>query len=70
MLSNVDPFDRHAEPDGQAWYSVETSQAFHEIKLPARERLMTAEQRQAYRALLDLSERYGTHVCQSPYRRR
>ena len=48
--------------DHQAWYSVETSQAFHEIKLPVEERLMTAEQRRAYRALLDLSEQYGTHV--------
>ena len=56
--------------DHHTWYSVETSQAFHEIKLPVEERLMTAEQRRAYRALLVLSEQYGTHVRQSPYRNR
>jgi hypothetical protein len=31
---------------------------------------LTAEQRRAYRALLDLSEQYGTHIRQSPYRNR
>jgi len=56
--------------DHQAWYSIETSQAFHEIKLPADEQLMTVEQRRAYRALLDLSEQYGTRVRQSPHRNR
>ena len=56
--------------DHHAWYSVETSQAFHEIKLPVEERLMTAEQQRAYRALLDLSEQYGTHIRQSPHRNR
>ena len=56
--------------DHHAWYSIETSQAFHETKLPVEERLMTAEQRRAYRALLDLSEQYGTHVRQSPHRNR
>ena len=59
-----------ASSDHHAWYSVETSQAFHEIKLPVGERLMTAEQRRAYRALLDLSEQYCTHVRQSPHRNR
>jgi hypothetical protein len=34
--------------------TVETRQAFHEIKLPVEEQLMTAEQRRSYRALLDL----------------
>jgi len=53
-----------------AWYSVETSQAFHEMKLPIEERLMTTEQRRAYRALLDLSEQYGTDVRRSPHRSR
>ena len=56
--------------DHHAWYSIETSQAFHEIKLPLEERLMTSEQQRAYRSLLDLSEQYGTHVRQSPYRSR
>ena len=56
--------------DDHAWYTVETSQAFHEIKLPVEERLMTAEQQSAYRVLLDLSERYGTHIRQSPHRNR
>jgi hypothetical protein len=56
--------------DHLAWYSIETSQAFHEIKLPAEERLMTSEQRRAYRVLLDLSEQYGTRVRQSPHRNR
>ena len=56
--------------DHHAWYSIETSQAFHEIKLPVEEQFMTAEQRRAYRALLVLSEQYGTHVRQSPYRNR
>jgi len=64
MQPNPVPSDR------SAWYSIETNQAFHEIKLPVDERLMTAEQRQAYRALLDLSERYGTYVRQSPHRNR
>jgi len=64
MQLNSGPSDHHA------WYSVETSQAFHEIKLPVEEQLMTAEQRRAYRALLDLSEQYGTHIRQSPYRNR
>ena len=59
-----------APSDHHAWYSVETSQAFHEIKLPVEEGLMTAEQQRAYRALLDLSELYGTHVRQSPHRNR
>ena len=56
--------------DHHAWYSIETSQAFHEIKLPVEERLMTPEQQRAYRALLDLSDQYGTHIRQSPYRNR
>jgi hypothetical protein len=56
--------------DHHAWYSVETSQAFHEIKLPVEERLMTAEQRRAYHALLELSEQYGTGIRQSPHRNR
>jgi len=56
--------------DHHAWYSIETSQAFHEIKLPVEERLMTAEQQSAYRVLLDLSEQYGTHIRQSPHRNR
>ena len=56
--------------DHHAWYSVETSRAFHEIKLPVEERLMTAEQQSAYRVLLDLSEQYGTHIRQSPHRNR
>lgn len=56
--------------DHHAWYSVETSQAFHEIKLPSEERFMTAEQRRAYRTLLDLSEQYGAHIRQSPHRSR
>ena len=59
-----------APSDHHAWYSVETSQAFHELKLPVEEQFMTAEQRRAYRALLDLSEQYGTHIRQSPYRNR
>ena len=59
-----------APSDHHAWYSVETSQAFHEIKLPVEEQFMTAEQRRAYRALIDLSEQYGTHIRQSPYRNR
>jgi hypothetical protein len=56
--------------DHHAWYSVETSQAFHEIKLPVEERLMNAEQRLAYRVLLDLSKQYGTYIRQSPHRNR
>jgi len=31
-----------APSDHHAWYSVETSQAFHEIKLPVEEQFMTA----------------------------
>jgi len=59
-----------APSDRSAWYSVETNQAFHEIKLPVDERLMTAEQRRVYGALLALSEQYGTCVRQSPHRNR
>lgn len=64
MQSNPGPSDH------LAWYSVETNQAFHEIKLPVDERLMTSEQRHAYRVLLDLSEQYGTRIRQSPHRNR
>ncbi len=56
--------------DHHAWYSVETREAFHEVKLPVEERLMTAEQRHVYRALLDLSEQYRTHIRQLPHRNR
>ncbi len=54
--------------DSHAWYSVVTNQAVLEVKLPVEERLMTPEQRRTYRALLDLSEAYGTYVRQSPHR--
>ncbi len=64
MQLNSNPADR------LAWYSVETNLAFHEIKLPIEERLMTSEQRRVYRVLLDLSEQYGTQVRQSPHRNR
>jgi hypothetical protein len=52
-----------------AWFCVETPSVFREIELPIDTADMTAAQKRAYEAMVDLAEAHGTHVKQSSSRR-
>ena len=55
--------------EGYRYYSVETPSVFAEELLPEDDLDMTAAHQRRYQKLLDLAERYGTHVTTTTYQR-